>query len=95
MSPPPFGRHSVPYTVRWVKTAKRQLNTDIPSHLRAEMVNFVEGPLRSDPNGVGVRLLAHYTQNQSVKCCKRQCRIVYEVNDELNEVLIKSVAMLK
>lgn len=87
------GRHEVRYQIRWKKTARRQLNAEIPEHLRVDVVNYMEGPVAIDPHGEGVRLRYPFSYQLSAGCCHDKIRIIYQVDDEKLQVTVDTVSM--
>ncbi|MGH3936160.1 MAG: type II toxin-antitoxin system RelE family toxin [Pseudonocardiaceae bacterium] len=75
-----------PYELRWSRTARRAIGEQLPEQVAAAAVEFITGPLASNPQRLGKALGAELTGIHAARVCQ-QWRVLYEI-DEVRRVVI-------
>lgn len=86
-------QHHVVYTIVVKASAERDLVSNLPDQVAVPAMQFIYGPLKTDPHGCGTRLqrpLAHLIAAKGSKFV-----IVYQVDDEKRQVTVMTVTARK
>ena len=78
------------YRLRLARTAARQLAENVPESVAAAALEFVTGPLLTNPRRVGKPLRAPLDGKWSAR--RGQYRVIYELDEESQAVTVLVVA---
>lgn len=67
------------YSIELARAARRQLTEGLPEAVAAAVWEFINGPLRENPQRVGTELAAPYKGRYSAR--RGFYRIIYTIND--------------
>jgi mRNA interferase RelE/StbE len=79
----------VTYEVRFTRSAKRALTTDLPDKVATAVWNFVMGALRDDPQRVGKQLKPPLFPLYSAR--RGEYRVIYRIVEDV--VLVEIIAV--
>jgi mRNA interferase RelE/StbE len=79
-----------PYSLRTTPTVRRALSEILPEAVAAAACEFMTGPLLTEPNRVGKRLLPPLDDRLSAR--RGTYRIIYRVDDHERVVTVVDVA---
>jgi mRNA interferase RelE/StbE len=74
-----------PYDLRWSRTARRAIGERLPEQVAVAAVEFITGPLTSNPQRLGKTLGAELTGIHAARICQLW-RVLYEI-DEVGHVV--------
>lgn len=77
------------YEVRFTRSAKRALTTDLPDKVATAVWNFVMGALRDDPQRVGKQLKPPLFPLYSAR--RGEYRVIYRIVEDV--VLVEIIAV--
>jgi mRNA interferase RelE/StbE len=80
----------VTYEVRFSRSAKRALTTELPEKVAAAVWNFVMGPLHANPQRVGKQLKPPLFPLYSAR--RGEYRVIYRIVDEVLLIEIVTIA---
>jgi mRNA interferase RelE/StbE len=80
----------VTYEVRFTRSAKRSLTSELPEKVAAAVWNFIMGDLRDNPQRVGKQLKAPLFPLYSAR--RGEYRVIYRIVDDLVVVEIVTIA---
>jgi len=80
----------VTYDVRFTRSAKRALTSELPQKVAAAVWNFVMGALRDNPQRVGKQLKAPLFPLYSAR--RGEYRVIYRIVDDVLVIEIVTIA---
>lgn len=78
-----------PYTLRTTPTVRRALTETLPEAVAAAAYEFITGPLLSQPQRVGKRLLAPLDDRFSAR--RGTYRVIYRIDDKTRVVTVVDI----
>jgi mRNA interferase RelE/StbE len=78
-----------PYTLRTTPTVRRALTETLPEAVAAAAYEFITGPLLSQPQRVGKRLLAPLDDRFSAR--RGTYQIIYRIDEETRVVTVVDI----
>jgi len=81
---------TVPYRVKVTRTAVRQLTDRLPEAVAAACLEFLYGPLASDPHRVGAALRKPFEGQWRAR--RGEYRVRYTIDDELMTITVVDVS---
>lgn len=78
------------YEVRFTRSAKRALTSELPEKVATAVWNFVMGPLRDSPQRVGKQLKAPLFPLYSAR--RGEYRVIYRIVDDILVIEIVTIA---
>lgn len=78
------------YDVRFTRSAKRALTSELPQKVAAAVWNFVMGALRDNPQRVGKQLKAPLFPLYSAR--RGEYRVIYRIVDDVLVIEIVTIA---
>lgn len=79
-----------PYELRWSRTARRAISEQLPEHTAVAAVEFITGPLASNPRRLGKVLGAELTGIHTARI-GQQWRVLYEIDEAGNVVTVLDI----
>ncbi|MGH3799612.1 MAG: type II toxin-antitoxin system RelE family toxin [Pseudonocardiaceae bacterium] len=79
-----------PYELRWSRTARRAIGEQLPEQVAIAAVEFITGPLVSNPQRLRKALGAELTGIRAPRVCQ-QWRVLYEIDEARHVVTVLDI----
>lgn len=78
------------YSLSWTARAKRQLAEELPESVAAAAIEFIRGPLLSNPHRIGKRLSPPLSDRHAAR--RGTYRVIYHIDDEALMVTVLTIS---
>lgn len=79
-----------PYALRWSRTARRAIGEQLPEQVATAAMEFITGPLASNPHHLGKALGAELTGIYAARV-SQQWRVLYEIDEAEHMVTVLDI----